>query len=212
MRRSLRAASAAAVGAVLLVGGGVTWAGWSDVSPGGTAVIRAGDLQVAVTQSGPAAVQLGDAPPGGVLPVAGSSGLIPGTQGQRWTYRVTNTGASAVPASATLRLRTASVSADYGAVRAYLRARVNAGAGDVEVPSAAFEAGGLSYDVPVPGVLQPGASATVTLVVYLPATVTVNGRSVPVGMELRNLRSANLTPSRLFTMGNVALLRQAPEN
>lgn len=211
MRRSFQAASAAAAGVVLLVAGGTTWAGWTEDAPGGTAVLRAGDLRVAVTQSGPTAVQTGSAPPG-VHPVASSSGLIPGTQGQRWTYQITNTGASAVPASATLRLRTASVTGDYAPVRAYLRARVTTGAGATEVPLAAFGAGGLSHDVELPGVLEPGASATVTLLVYLPASVTVDGRTVQVGMELRNLRSGNLTPARLFTMGNGALLVQEPEN
>lgn len=208
-RSAVLTAVAAIAASVVLLGGGVTYAAWSDSASSDTTIVTAGDLTAEITQSGPTSVQRGST--NGVYPSGNSQGIIPGLQAQRWTYTVTNSSDSTVDAEATLRLRGGVRSADdYAAARGYLRGEVTVEGRSSPVPSSSFGSGGLTHDVDLGTRLAPGQSIPVTLTVSMPATVADSqGRTVDVAVALQNRRSASTSAHPLFTMTNTLLLEQS---
>ena len=88
LRRAVFAAAAAAAAGALLIGGGATYAAWSDSTESETTKVRAGTLEAEIAQSGPTSASTGSNP--NIVVPAGSKGIIPGVQAQRWTYTVSN--------------------------------------------------------------------------------------------------------------------------
>lgn len=213
MRRSHSAliAVVAAVAAVTLIGGPSTQAHWTGTAGSGTTRIQAGTLTGSINQAGPTTFSVGTGSNVYVTQPQTAAGIIPGVQGQSWTYTLTNSSASATPAAAALQLKSSSVTGDYAALRPYLQATVTVdGAGTTAVPAAAFTAAGLTHTVDLPGTLRPGQSRTVTLRILVPMTDTA-GTDIPQALRATRSTSAS-APAAVFTMTNALALTQAPEN
>lgn len=211
-RKGLAVAGVAAVAAALLLGGASTYTSWTDTTSSETTKITAGDLTAQIEQEGPASVKIEPGPGPGVYPQAGSQGLIPGFQGQQWSYTLANSSNSAVAADAVLLLRGSPDDAnEYAAFRPYLRATVQVeGQDPISVPVESFVEDGFAFDLDVGTRLQPGETVRATLKVYMPATVdSADGSTTDVGFALRDLRSAGTDAHPVFTMENSVYLRQA---
>lgn len=209
-RRAVFAAAAAATAGALLLGGNATYAAWSDSAKSEKTTITAGTLAAEITQSDPASVAMGEGASAGIFPGDNSKGIIPGAQGQRWTYTVTNSSKSAVTANVALKIN-GSVSnvTDYAAIRPYLKATTKVGATTTEIPSSAFTASGFQHTVKLGDKLAPGKKATIELTLSMPATVTNSqGQKVDVAVELIKHRSATTDAQKIFTMENSASLSQ----
>lgn len=209
-RNGLMAAGAALTGAALLLGGTSTFASWTDSTSSGTTTISAGTLSAGISQEGPVVVEVGEPSPG-VFPGAESQGIIPGVQGQQWSYALANSGDSDVIADASLLLR-GSPNDDYWAFLPYLRATVQVeGQEDpIEVPTESFTESGFAFDLDLGTRLQPGETVGATLTIYMPATVnSANGGTADVGFALRDLRSADRAAHPVITLENSVYLRQA---
>lgn len=213
MRRRHHAlvAVVAAAAVVTLIGGPATQASWTDTANSGTTRIQAGTLTGTIGQSGPASFPVGTGSNVHVAQPQTAAGIIPGVQGQSWTYTLTNSPASDAPATAALRLKSSSVTGDYAALRPYLRATVAIdGAEPTAVPAAAFTPAGLAHTVALPGTLRPGQNRTVSLRVLVPMT-DADGTDIPQALRATRSMSAG-TPATAFTMTNTLELAQAPEN
>lgn len=208
-RRAVFAAAAAAAAGALLIGGGATYAAWSASTESETTKVRAGTLEAEIAQSGPTSVSTGSNP--NIVVPAGSKGIIPGVQAQRWTYTVSNSTESATAAVGTLDIAgTPSSADDYAAVRTYLRASATVNGTKKDIPSSAFTTSGFTHKVDLGKTLKPGGTATVTLNLSMPATATNSaGKKVDVAVELLNRRSASLDVQSIFTMRNSLQLKQA---
>lgn len=203
-RRLVTAAAAAVAGLLLLVSAPGTSASLSD-GASTTVVLRSGSLAGSLQQSGPATVVTGTST--AVVVPAGASGIVPGVQGQRWTYVVTNLGAesSTEPARVVLRLRTSSVATPYAAVQPHLQvAWAQAGGATGTVPPSALAVGGIDHAVELPGTLQPGQSTTITVTVGLPA---VSG-TTELARSLDAVRSTTVDARTMLTFSNVVTLHQ----
>lgn len=209
-RRAVLAAVAAAAASALLLGGNATYAAWSDSKSSQKTTITAGTLKAEIDQAGPTPVTMGEGASTGIYPTKGSKGIIPGVQGQRWTYTVTNSSKSAVAANGVLKINgSVSNAADYTAVRPYLKATAKSGDKTTELPSSAFTAAGLQHTVKLSDKLAPGKKATIELTISMPATVTNSqGQKVDVAVELLKHRSANTDAQKIFTMENSVSLAQ----
>lgn len=208
-RLSLVVALAAAVLAVLLLGGTATRAAWTDSTGSESTTLTAGNLTAEITQSGPTSVPLGEAR--GIYPQQGSEGLIPGVQGQQWNYVLSNAPSSAVAADAALRLQGTPQNADeYEALRPFLQASVEVeGQPDpITVPAESFANTGFTYDVDLGARLEPGEDLQVTVTFSVPASVD---GSPNLGATLNNMRSTSTTAQPIFTMANAVYLRQASD-
>jgi alternate signal-mediated exported protein len=209
LRRAVLSAAAAAAAGVLLIGGGATYAAWSDSTESESTTITAGDLKADISQVGPSDVTYGSNP--SIYPSKDSKGIIPGVQSQQWTYTVTNTKESAVPATGTLEITGSPSNADdYTAMRPYLRASTTIDGTKKDIPTSAFTSGGFSHSVDLGKTLKPSDSVKITLDLSMPATVTDGtGKKIDVAVELINRRSANLDVQSIFTMKNLVRLKQA---
>lgn len=209
LRRAVFAAAAAAAAGAMLIGGGATYAAWSDSAESESSTITAGTLTASIAQNGPTSVSTGSKP--NIVVPAGSKGIIPGVQAQRWTYTVTNSTKSATAAVGTLDIAgTPSSADDYAAVRSYLRASASIDGTKTDIPSSAFTSSGFSHKVDLGKTLKPGGTATVTLDLSMPASATNSaGKTVDVAVELLNRRSASLDVQSIFTMRNSLQLKQA---
>lgn len=211
-RKGLTIAGVAVVAAALLLGGASTYASWTDTTSSETTAITAGTLSAGLTQEGPTAVEIDGDPGPGVYPEDESQGMIPGAQGQQWSYTLENDASSDVVADAVLLLRGwPSDANEYGAFRPYLRATIQVdGQEPIEVPTESFTESGFAFDLDLGTRLQPGETVGATLTIYMPATVdSPDGGTTNVGFALRDLRSADTAGHPVLTMENSVYLHQA---
>ncbi|WP_167854340.1 SipW-dependent-type signal peptide-containing protein [Brevibacterium sp. S111] len=209
LRRAVFAAAVSAAAGALLIGGGVTYAAWSDSAESESTTVQAGTLTATIAQKGPTNESTGSNP--SIVVTSGSNGIIPGAQAQRWTYTVTNSANSATAATGTLDIAgTPSSTDDYAVMRPYLRASTTINGTKKNIPDSAFSSSGFSYSVDLGKTLKPGDSLDIILDLSMPATATNSaGKKVDVAVELLNRRSANLDVQSIFTMKNSAQLKQA---
>lgn len=209
-RKGLTLAGVAVVAATLLLGGASTYASWTDTASSEATTITAGGLTAVIGQDGPDLVEIGESGPG-VYPEGGSEGLIPGVQGQQWSYTLGNDAGSDVVADAVLLLRGSPYEAnEYAALHPYLRATVQVeGQDPIDVPTESFTATGFAFDLDLGTRLQPGETVGATLTVYMPATIETADGTTDVGFALRDLRSADTAAHPVLTMENSVYLRQA---
>lgn len=212
LSKALLTAGAAAALAALLLGGTATYASWSDSTDSGTTTtIAAGELTAEITQTGPKSVQYGTEATG-IYPTAGSEGIIPGIQDQRWTYTLTNTSDSSVAAEATLRLRGEPVThAGYSNFLGSLHGVVIVDSHEIDIPASAFTEVGLSYDVDLGIRLNPGESSTVEFSLRVPQIGWSRswGITRDLAEGLQNTRSQSVAALPFFAMTNRVFLEQA---
>ncbi len=214
--KGLPAAAAIATGAcVLLTGGPTTSASWADSKSTAAVQVRGGALTAALSQSGPSNWLSYDtlkAAPGNVVAsVPDAVGIIPGREGQRWTYTVTSSTAAPKPSTVrsriSVRIRTNAVTGPWPTVAPYLSVGLQDESGTWHhVPAAHVTAAGVDHTVSLPGTLAPGASRTFHVAMWTDAVV--GGVDVP--MALRGTRSTTAAYRQMATMANVVTLTQVP--